>query len=78
MAYYKLGGLDIEHLKLGHRPHDTYNCSMCGEAALQSMQHRRQRGRQGRGVISGDLAVPWPETLSGDICLLYTSPSPRD
>ena len=54
--------LDGDHLKLRHRLHDTQDCTTCGEAALTGRQQRRYR----RGVCSGDLAGPWPDSVQGD------------
>ena len=55
----------LDHLKMGHRPHDTLNCGTLGEAALTERQQRRHPRREARGVHSRDLAGSWPETIHG-------------
>ena len=62
--------VDLLHLKNGHRPKDTQNCTTCAEMTMRAHQHRRRQEPEAPGQICGDLAGPWPEGLGGEKCML--------
>ena len=66
VPYHVNDGIDEEHVRSGHMPRDTNNCTTFANMALIHTPHFGQTGKDRLGVYCGDLAGPLHESMDGN------------